>query len=110
MDFKELENIAIITEFFPLRSFAEQKSFLEKMDSLIERGKVNLIFDLTAITYLNTLELGALVSTLKKAKDNGGTLNLIHVEEQVDNLLILTGLKKVFEIYRSEEEALKGLE
>lgn len=110
MELKEFENAVVISEFFPLRSFAEQKSFLNQVDSLIGKGKINLIFDLKEASFFNTLELGALVSSLKKAKDKGGSLKLIQVGEQINNLLDLTGLKKVFEIHTSEEEALNNLD
>jgi anti-sigma B factor antagonist len=106
---RELEKAVVITQFSPIRSFAEQKSFLDEIAALVERGRINLIFDLADASYLNTLELGALVSVLKKVKEKGGTLKLIRVQDLIDNLLNLTGLRRVFDTYKSEEEALKSL-
>jgi anti-anti-sigma factor len=101
---------AVISEAFPIKSLTDQRKFIEDMDNLISQGKVTLIFNMYKVDYLITIELGSLVAAMKKAKAKGGALKLVGVGEFVDNLLKLTNLKSLFEIYPTEAEALKSLE
>jgi len=109
MKITEVGAAAIISETFPIRSLADQRKLLQNIDSLIERGKVNLIFNMDKVEYMMTVELGSLVAAMKKARAKGGALKLVAVGEFLDNLLSLTNLKRVFEIYPTEAEALKSL-
>ena len=105
----ETMTTAVISEVFPIKSLAAQKKFIEDIDVLVERGLVDLIFDMNKVEYLMTIELGSLVAVMKKVRAKGGALKLVEVGEFLDNLLNLTNLKSVFELYATKEEALKGL-
>jgi anti-anti-sigma factor len=105
----EVGAAAIISEAFPIRSLADQRKLLQNIEALIERGKVDLIFNMDKIEYMMTVELGSLVAAMKKARAKGGTVKLVAVGEFLDSLLSLTNLKGAFGIYPTEAEALKSL-
>ena len=107
MKIAEKQAAAVISEAFPIESLTNQRKFLGDMDTLIEQGMVNLIFDMSQVKYLMTMELGSLVAAMKKARVKGGALKMVVVGEFLDNLLTLANLKGIFEIYPSEIEALE---
>ena len=57
-------------------------------------------------TYVDSTGLSALVSTLKAAKNLGGTVVLFALHPQIRALVKLTQLHRVLPICRDDEEAL----
>jgi len=77
----------------------------EQMLQLFDEGKSNLIIDLSAVRFIDSSGLGALVSGFKNASARDGSLKLCCLQPQVRSMFELTRLHRVFEIYNSAEEA-----
>ncbi len=82
--------------------------FKERIDQLVNEGKMRLVMDFAEVNYLNSMGLGVVAATLKKVKKGKGDLKLIKLSPAVQELFELTRLTKVFEIFDSEEEAVKS--
>ena len=82
--------------------------FKERIDQLVDDGKNRLVMDFQEINYLNSMGLGVVAATLKRVKKNKGDLKLVRLSPAVQELFELTRLTKVFDIFDSEEEALKS--
>jgi anti-sigma B factor antagonist len=70
-----------------------------------EKGKRDLIVDLTQLEFLDSTGLGALIGAHRRASEHGGTLRLIVAEGPIARLLNITGLIRVFAVYHSIEDA-----
>src|SRR5919197_2908904 len=81
----------------------------QEMVDLLNRGQVHLIVDLNGVEYLDSTGLGVLIGGLKRAREREGDLRLICENMRILRIFEITGLTKIFDIYRSEEEALAGL-
>jgi anti-sigma B factor antagonist len=82
--------------------------FKDKIDQIVADGKNKLVMDFQEVNYLNSMGLGVVAATLKKVKKNKGDLKLINLSPAVQELFELTRLTKVFEIFKSEEDAVKS--
>ncbi|OGK08060.1 MAG: anti-sigma factor antagonist [Candidatus Riflebacteria bacterium HGW-Riflebacteria-1] len=82
--------------------------FKEKMDQIVNDGKKKLIIDMQEVNYLNSMGLGVFATTLKKLKKNNGDLKFINLAPTVQELLERSRLDKVFDVFESEEEAVKS--
>ncbi len=82
--------------------------FKDKIDQIVNDGKSKLIMDFQEVNYLNSMGLGVVAATLKKVKKVKGDLKLINLSPAVQELFELTRLTKVFEIFDSEENAVKS--
>ncbi len=80
----------------------------EQMLQLFDEGKCNLIIDLSAVRFVDSSGLGALVSGFKNASAREGSLKLCSLQPQVRSMFELTRLHRVFEIFASVEEALES--
>ncbi len=80
----------------------------EQMLQLFDEGKCNLIIDLSAVRFVDSSGLGALVSGFKNASAREGSLKLCGLQPQVRSMFELTRLHRVFEIFASTEEALES--
>lgn len=75
--------------------------------NLVEQGHKKMILDLSAVKYMDSAGVGELVSTYTSVKNGGGKLILVGVTGKILDLLQITQLLQVFEVYAKMDEALK---
>lgn len=81
----------------------------EKINQLIDEKKTKIIIDLASIEWMNSSGLGILIGAVTVLKNNNGTLSLINVSDRIINLLKITKLNTVFEIYDNFDKAVEAL-
>jgi len=82
----------------------------ETIKSLVDDGKYNIVVDLEKVAFLDSTGLGVLVGGLKRLKHHEGELGIICNQEKILRIFRITGLTKVFPIYRSRDELLANVE
>lgn len=80
----------------------------EQMLQLFDEGKCSLVIDLSAVRFIDSSGLGALVSGFKNASAREGNLKLCCLQPQVRSMFELTRLHRVFEIFTNMDEALES--
>ncbi len=85
---------------------AEQFKLILAKD--IEEGNKNIIVDLNNCEFIDSTFLGALVVSLKKTTALGGDLKLVGFQPAVHSMFELTRLHRVFEAFRTREEAIES--
>ncbi len=74
----------------------------------IAGGKNRAVFDLSDVVVMNSSGLGMLVSSLSTMKKGPGQLMLACVPEKVSQLLAMTQLTQVFDLFNSTEDAISA--
>ena len=73
---------------------------------LVEEGKTQILLDLAAVTHIDSSGLGELISSHVTLSNKGGALKLVHLTERLCDLMTVTKLLTVFDVYDDEPEAL----
>lgn len=73
--------------------------------TLIEEGKRRVLIDLADVTFLDSTGLGTLVAGFASFEKNGGRLKLLHLSPRVAELINVTKLYILFEIFDNEADA-----
>ena len=73
---------------------------------LIGKGQKGILLDLGDVNYIDSSGLGELVSAYTTARNQGATLKLLKLTKKVHDLLQLTKLYTVFDIYDDEASAI----
>jgi len=73
---------------------------------VLDAGRTRLLLDLQDCTYMDSGGLGELVRAKATAVARGATLKLLHVEDRIRKVLLLTRVIGVFEVYEDEGSAL----
>jgi anti-sigma B factor antagonist len=60
-----------------------------------------LCLDLGQVNFIDSTGLGMLVSVLKEAKEKGGQVSLVNPNREIQRLLQITGLERVFRVQHS---------
>jgi anti-sigma B factor antagonist len=73
---------------------------------LIGKGQRRILLDLGEVNYIDSSGLGELVSAYTSARNQGASLKLLKLTKKVHDLLQLTKLYTVFDIYDDEASAI----
>ncbi len=77
----------------------------EKINQLIDSNNKKIVIDLVSVDWMNSSGLGILIGAVTVLKNSNGVLCLINVSERIQNLLKITKLNTVFDIYDNFDEA-----
>ena len=80
----------------------------DKINSLIQQDRKNILLNLEAVPYIDSAGLGEIVRTYTTVSRQGGKLKLVHLTKRITDLLMITKLLTVFETFDTESEALKS--
>lgn len=82
---------------------------LEKcINKAIHGGCSNLLLNFQGVDYISSSGLRVVLSSLKQLKKSGGNIILSNLHPYVMEVFEISGFKQIFEIYESEEDALKS--
>lgn len=77
---------------------------------VLGEGKNKLLLNLGSVGYIDSSGIGELVSSFTAVNKEGGTLKLLNLTEKIQDLLAITKLLTVFDVFESESEALSSFE
>jgi anti-sigma B factor antagonist len=80
----------------------------EAVNALLDEGRKSVILNLKSVSYMDSAGIGELVACYKRAAEKGARLKLLNPGGKVQDLLILTRLQEIFEIFRDEADALNS--
>jgi anti-sigma B factor antagonist len=73
---------------------------------LLEEGKKKILLNLGGVGYIDSSGIGELVSSYTAINKEGGQLKLLNLTQKLQDLLGITKLLTVFDVYDSESDAL----
>ena len=80
----------------------------EKIASLVNAGQKQLLLNLDGVPYIDSAGLGEIVRTYTTVSRQGGKLKLLNLTKRIEDLLSITKLLTVFEVYDTEAEAIQS--
>ena len=72
---------------------------------LLDDGRTKIVINLADVKYIDSSGIGELVHAYTSAKTRGGELKLLHLNKKVRDLLQITKLYTVFDVYSDEAAA-----
>ncbi|MBV9404370.1 MAG: STAS domain-containing protein [Acidobacteriaceae bacterium] len=83
-------------------------AFRDTIRDLAAKGNKKLLVDLGEVSYIDSSGIGELVSGFTTVTNNGGQLKLVGLSKRVKDLLQITKLYTVFEVFDEEAEAIRS--
>jgi anti-sigma B factor antagonist len=80
----------------------------EVITNAVNEGKNKILLDLSGVTTIDSSGIGELVGSFTTVTNRGGKLKLLHLPAKLNELLHVTQLITVFEVYENEQEAIKS--
>ena len=102
------EGIVILALKGRLTMGPESSAVRERVNEVAATGRVNIIFDLAHCDYIDSTGLGGMVICYTSLKKAGGALKLLSLNKRNIELLLLTKLSTIFEIFGDEQDAVNS--
>jgi len=106
---KDFGNVVVLELLGKVMGGPDATVLNDKLHEIVGQGKKNVVVDLGQVTSMNSTGLGILISGLTTMRNTGGDLKLANVTERIQNLLMITKLKTVFEAYETVDKAVASL-
>ena len=104
-DLSEQKGVVVISLIGKIMGGPEATEINEKINQLIDSDNKKIVIDLVNVDWMNSSGLGILIGAVTVLKNSNGCLCLINVSERIKNLLKITKLNTVFNIYENFDEA-----
>jgi anti-anti-sigma factor len=85
-------------------------AFRKRIHELIERGRLKVVLDMSAVTYIDSAGVGMIVGKLKTIRSNGGDMKLVKLNPRGLRIFGISKLLMVFETFDDEAQAVKSFE
>lgn len=82
--------------------------FRDLARDLLQQERVKIVLNMQQVPYIDSTALGELIRTYTSASRSNGSVKLLHVSAHVHQLLVITSLLSVFDLFESEDEAVKS--
>jgi anti-sigma B factor antagonist len=102
---REVNGVSVVTLDGRIVLGEESNALREKLKSLIAEGKKQIVLNMDNIKYIDSTGLGILVAAHCSAKTQGASLRLCHLGSKFQELLQITKLVTVFDVYDTEAAA-----
>jgi anti-sigma B factor antagonist len=80
----------------------------DKVHSLVFQGSKEILLNLGELTYMDSAGLGELISAHSTATNNGGHIKIFNLTKRVNDLLSITKVLTVFDVFESEPLAIQS--
>jgi len=85
--------------------FGEESAELRDTVKKLLAETKQIVLNLSGVNYIDSGGLGTLVALYTTARNGGGAIKLANLTQRVGDLLQVTKLLTIFEVYDTEEEA-----
>lgn len=75
---------------------------------LLGEGKKKIVLNLSGVGYVDSSGIGEFVSSFTAVNKEEGSLKLLNLTQKIQDLLAITKLLTVFDVYDSETDALSS--
>ena len=80
----------------------------ELIDESVAAGKKNLVLDLAGVSTIDSSGIGEMVACYTTVTKKGGHLKLLRLSPKINDILQVTQLITVFEVFDNEDEAVRS--
>ncbi|MBN8733829.1 MAG: STAS domain-containing protein [Acidobacteria bacterium] len=105
---REREGIVILDLDGRLTVGQEAGALREAVLKLSAEGRYKVVLNLEKVEYIDSTGLGGLVICYTTLKRDGGALKLLNLNRRNVELLVLTKLQTVFEVFNDEQDSVNS--
>jgi len=102
-DSKNESSILYLEGFLDAHTSIELEKAFEK---LISDKKYKVVINFSRLSYISSAGLGVFMAYIETLRNNGGDIKLSAMSEKIYNIFDMLGFPILFEIYKTESEAL----
>ena len=76
---------------------------------LVDKGKYQIVANFKDLVYISSAGLGVFMAFIEKIRENNGDIKLTSMSDKVFNIFDLLGFPLLYDIFKTEEEAVNKI-
>lgn len=108
MNVREVDGVAVMGLEGRVVLGEESNALREQVKSMLASGKKKIVLNMDQVSYIDSAGLGALVAAHHSARTQGASLKLSNLGTRFQEILQVTKLLTVFEVYDTEAAAIRS--
>jgi anti-sigma B factor antagonist len=105
---REVDGVTVVALDGRIVLGEESNALRERVKALVAEGKTKIVLNMANVTFIDSAGLGTLVAAHHSAKAQGASLKLCNLGAKFQEVLQITKLLTVFDVYNSEAEAVNS--
>jgi anti-sigma B factor antagonist len=105
---REREGIALLDLKGRITAGDEVARFRTAVEAASGSPGAKIILNLQNVDYIDSTGLGAMVMCANRTKNSGGMAKLLHLNRRNMELLVLTKLDTIFDVFEDEQDAVNS--
>jgi stage II sporulation protein AA (anti-sigma F factor antagonist) len=103
------DEVKVVRVQEPKLTYPVLSAFFARVRQVVEEGASSLVIDLQSVTYIDSASIGCLMDIHRLLQEKGGGLHLSGLQPRVETMISMTGVHKIIELHREEDEAISAL-
>ncbi|MGD1048466.1 MAG: STAS domain-containing protein [Candidatus Krumholzibacteriaceae bacterium] len=103
---REIDGITVLDVMGEMYGGPENMELVNTVTELAKEKKHDLVVNLSKVKWISSTGLGILVSARSRFAKEGGVVKLCQPNSRVLDILMVTRLNMIFDVFSTEEEAL----
>ncbi len=105
MTTREVDGVTVVAMDGRIVLGEESNALREKIKALVAEGKKKIVLNMDSVTFIDSAGLGTLVAAHNSARGQDAMLRLCHLGTKFTEVLQITKLMTIFDVYNTEAEA-----
>ncbi len=105
---RQVGDVAVIDATGRMTLGEGSSDFRDKIKELTAAGNKKILVNLADVNYIDSSGIGELVASFTSTSNAGGSLKLLSLTKRVQDLLQITKLYTVFEVFDDEAAAIRS--
>jgi anti-sigma B factor antagonist len=107
---RQAGNVIVLDIEGDLRIGGNSTALRKAVRRLLQEGQKQILLNLAHVAFIDSSGLGELIASRLLMDEDGGQIKLLHLTPRVRELLTITELLTVFDVYEDEAKALASFE
>lgn len=105
---RQLDDVVVVDLDGPIALGESNRQLHEAIRSLVQDEKKHVVLNLAKVSRIDSSGLGELIAGYATLEKSGGTLRLANMSDRVIELMTMTKLLTVFDIFDNEADAVES--
>jgi anti-sigma B factor antagonist len=103
---RRIEDVTVLDLRGRIRITGRARGLHYSIRNLVEEGKTRILLNLSQVTHIGSSGVDELVASCVTARNQGGEIKLLHLTEQMREVITTANLSALFDIYNNEYDAI----
>ena len=103
---RRIEDVTVLDLKGRIRITGRARGLHKSIRSLVDKGQTRILLNLSQVTHIDSSGLDELVASCVTVNIKGGEIKLLHLTEQMREVITTANLAALFDIYNDEYDAI----